>query len=492
MEELSLPPKAAALSESLRDLGYSLETAVADIVDNSISADALQVDIFFDMLDSGACLAIVDNGKGMNDKELIEAMRHGSRNPRTTRSKDDLGRFGLGLKTASFSQCKRLTVVSSRNGIKTGALWNLKLISDRDEWIICVLNNREIEALPYIDKLDSNGTLVLWEDLDRLCEGTTGKLNEKLLNEKIRDVEKHLSLVFHRFLNGEFKGKKLHITINYHELEAFDPFCTANKATQHLHREIIRIFNGEVLIQPYILPHHSKLSQKEKDFYNSRSDFLNNQGAYVYRNGRLMAWGDWFRLVPKGEATKLARVRIDFPSSLDELWTIDIKKSRAYPPYEIREQIKKIIGRISDSSTRVFKGKGKRLYDSMPKPLWLRTVKEGTIEYSLDRQHPVINAVTKSLEGNEKIKITEVLSLIESSVPVESIYADYTIRPEDFEQAETLMRDAVVEKLEDIWNILCYNQEITVEAFREIVCFMKPYCHYNDIIDEFIGEKFNV
>lgn len=493
MKEVSLPPRAASLSESMRDIGYSLEAAVADIIDNSVSARASKVDIFFDVKKSGTCLAIIDNGYGMSADELIQAMRHGTNNPRVPRSKDDLGRFGLGLKTASFSQCTKLTLVSSRNGLMAGAVWDLKLVSDRDDWIVCVLDDdTEIDAVPYIDRLTGDGTLVLWENLDRLCESNTDCVIEKLVNEKIREVEKHLSLVFHRFLNGEIKGrKKMDISINYHQLEPFDPFCTTNKATQLLNQEIIRISGAEVLIQPYILPHHSKLSQKEKDYYNNRSDFLNNQGAYVYRNGRLMAWGDWFRLVPKGEATKLARVKIDFPTSLDEQWTIDIKKSRAYPPHPVREQIKKIIGRITEGSTRVIRGTGKRLYESVPKPVWVRIAGHGTVGYSLDRQHPVIAAVIKSLEENESRKIEEVLSIIESSIPVETIYADYTISPQDFERDRELGKDEVLVKLESVWNILSFNHALSEEAFREVICFMKPYCEYSEVIEEFIRRKFN-
>ncbi len=491
MKEIKLPPRAASLSESMRDLGYSLDAAVADIIDNSISAGATQVDIHSNVLSSGACLAIVDNGWGMSDQELVAAMRHGSRNPREKRSKDDLGRFGLGLKTASFSQCSKLTVVSVKNGNRSAALWDLKLVAERDDWIVCILDEDEIKSLPYIEKLEKDGTLVLWENLDRLCEGDTEVVNEKLINEKIRAVAKHLSLVFHRFLSGEIKGKKLKIFINYHELEAFDPFCISNKATDPLRQEVIRIHGDKVVIQPFILPHHSKLSEKEKDFYKSRSDFLNNQGVYVYRNGRLMAWGDWFRLIPKGEATKLARVKIDFPNCMDEFWTIDIKKSRAYPPLPVREQIKKIIGNIAEGSTRVIKGKGKKLYDSNPKPVWIRTAGQGTIEYSLDREHPVISAVQESFKEYERKKVEEVLSIVEDSVPIESIYADYTVSPQDFEMASDLESAALLGRLEDVWNILSACQNVSEKSFREVVCYVKPFCDYPNVINEFIGGKFN-
>ncbi len=491
MREVPLPPRAAALSESMRDLGYSLDAAVADLIDNSITAGASRVDIYSDVLSSGACLAIVDDGSGMSDEELQVAMRHGSRSPREKRSKDDLGRFGLGLKTASFSQCSKLTVVSCKNGKRSAALWDLALVTERDDWIICVLDDGEILNLPYIDKLVGDGTLVLWQDLDRLCEGDNEVVNEKLVNEKVREVAKHLSLVFHRYLSGEIKGKKLKIFINYHMLEAFDPFCISNKATDSLRQEVIRIDGEKVVIQPFILPHHSKLSEKEKDFYNSRSDFLNNQGVYVYRNGRLMAWGDWFRLIPKGEATKLARVKIDFPNTMDEHWTIDIKKSRAYPPHQVREQIRKIIGNIAEGSTRVIKGKGKRLYDRNPKPIWVRTAGQGVIEYSLDRAHPVISSVQESLEDYERRKVEEVLSIVEDSLPIESIYADYTVSPRDFEKTTDVEIDEIIRRLEDVWSILSVTQGISEKSFRDVVSSVKPFSDYPEIINEFVGGKYN-
>jgi hypothetical protein len=233
------------------------------------------------------------------------------------------------------------------------------------------------------------------------------------------------------------------------------------------------------------------LSEKEKDFYKNRSDFLNNQGAYVYRNGRLMAWGDWFRLIPKGEATKLARVKIDFSNSMDEFWTIDIKKSRAYPPHVVREQIRKIIGNIAEGSTRVIKGKGKKLYDSNPKPVWIRTAGKGTIDYSLDREHPVISAVQESLEEYERKKVEEVLSIVEDSVPIESIYADYTVSPQDFEQTSEVERDDLLRRLEDVWNILSACQKVSEDSFREVVCSVKPFCNHIEVINEFIRGKCN-
>src|SRR5690606_24556039 len=221
------------------------------------------------------------------------------------------------------------TVISRKNDKPFAARWDLDLIESRNDWVVTVLSLEEIQDLPYLDELPNQGTYVLWQKLDRLLESNLHERSKNDAYDKLDVVEKHLALVFHRYMAGDYKKRKVSIQVNGHLIEAFDPFCLSNRATQLLQEEIVRIDNHEIRIQPYILPHHSKLSKKEYDFYRSRSDFVSNQGAYIYRNGRLMAWGDWFRLVPKSEATKLARVRIDFSNALDELWTIDIKKSRS-------------------------------------------------------------------------------------------------------------------------------------------------------------------
>jgi hypothetical protein len=254
----SLPPRASSLTESMRDIGYSLETAIADIIDNSIAAGAAEINIRFDFETSAPRLGIIDNGRGMTRDELIDAMRHGSKHPRAERAADDLGRFGLGLKTASFSQCRRLTVVSIQNGTMEAAVWDLDTVSEKDEWVLGILEPEEIARLPYISELGTTGTMVLWESLDRLCDNALP--SKELLYEKIELVDRHLALVFHRFLSGDIKGKKIEIKMNGHAIEAFDPFCLSNKATQLLPEEICRVRGHEVKIQPYILPHHSKLS----------------------------------------------------------------------------------------------------------------------------------------------------------------------------------------------------------------------------------------
>ncbi|HEV2577126.1 MAG TPA: ATP-binding protein [Acidobacteriaceae bacterium] len=484
-----LPPSAASLSASLRDLGYSLETAIADLIDNSISAEASEIQIFCDTGRSVPVLAIIDDGQGMNSEQLIAALRHGSTNPKEKRSTKDLGRFGLGLKTASFSQCKRLTVVSSISGVRVGAEWDLTAVEDLDDWFISILENDEIESLPYLDSLPATGTLVLWRDLDRLSEDELGRKRDEIVNEKLSVVERHLALVFHRFLAGEVKDrKKIALRINGHPIAPFDPFCRNNDATQVLPLEPVWINDVQITMQPYILPHHSRLNANEYEYYQDRSDFISNQGAYVYRNGRLMAWGDWFRMVPKGEATKLARVQIDFPNSLDEAWTIDIKKSRARPPYEVRERLRHIIAKITARSVTVHRGRGQRLFQETQAPLWERYAEHAGIRFVINLEHPLIVSLQKSLAPSEADSLLLLLSSIASSLPVEMIYSDYSTHPRDFSQVAGSDLTIALERLKGLKQALYGDGPADPKAFFQIIKSTHLFDGQLDIVNTFIQE----
>lgn len=485
-KEYPLPPSAACLSASMRDLGYSLETAVADLIDNSISAGAIEIQVFCDISSQTPTLAITDDGRGMNGNEMLVAMRHGSVNPGEKRAPDDLGRFGLGLKTASFSQCRQLTLVSSKRGEVSATEWNLDLVDQKDDWLISILDDDEIAKLPFADRIEGNGTLVLWRNLDRLFEDETGAKRAEIVNEKLDILGKHLALVFHRFLSGDVRGrKKISISVNGHPVEPFDPFCRRNPATQVLPEEIVRIDGSSVHMQPYILPHHSKLTAKEYDFYQDRSEFLSNQGAYIYRNGRLMAWGDWFRLVPKGEATKLARVQIDFPNILDGSWTIDIKKSRARPPHQVRERLRQIIQRVAGRSTTVHRGRGKRLFEETKAPIWERYADRGAIRYTLNSNHPLIRSLTEQLDVDGQKLIESLIDAIASSLPVEMIYSDFSTNPKDVRQSRPDIED-VVDRLEAMKKLLFDGKSFDADQFRDVIKSTRLFQSNEDVIEDFI------
>ncbi len=479
-----LPPSAASLALSLRDLGYSLESAVADIIDNSISAGATQVDIICSLSLSQPALSILDNGVGMGTDELINALRHGAKGPRADRSPTDLGRFGLGLKTASFSQGRLLTVATRQASEVIAAEWDLDRVVDEDRWTIQTLERDEISIIPHIDRLTQRGTLVVWRKLDRLFEDEEGSHRDRIVNDKLSALRDHLSLVFHRFLEGKVPTGKITISVNGHPLQPFDPFCSSNRATQKLPREVVMVDGHRVEIEAFILPHHSRLSPREYEFYRSRSDFISNQGAYVYRNCRLMAWGDWFRLVPKGESTKLGRVKIDFPSALDEWWTIDIKKSRARPPRLVRDHLRQILEKITGAAVRVHRGRGQKLYKDTESPIWERYADNGQIRYVLNRSHPIIVQLSSKLDQAGQKSFTALLEAIPAALPIDLLYTDYSTNPKSFASPQTDDVEAL-ERLRALKLALFADTPYDTEQFMKIVFSTRLYGDRRSLVEQF-------
>jgi hypothetical protein len=404
-------------------MGYSFESAVADIVDNSLSAAAVNVGIRFPS--SGeSYIAILDDGTGMSPETLTAAMRHGSQNPMLKRSEADLGRFGLGMKTASLSQCRRMTVISLRDGVLSGRCWDLDYVAYRQNWMLLQLNNREIENLPLVDQLvaQGQGTLVLWQNFDRLGAGEISV--QQAIGKRMDELRDHLALVFHRFLSPPLGQPAITITINNLPVKGMDPFLTRNKATQLLPPQPF-ILEGEIVpVQAYILPHISRLTTDELELAGGDDGLRKNQGFYIYRNRRLICWGSWFRLVRQEELSKLARVQVDLSNRLDHLWKLDIKKSATTPPEVLREGLKQIIGRITDSSRNVFIFKGKKASDKRVVHAWDRTIVREGVTYKVNREHPLISGLLDNASEETYGLVEQVLSLLERSLPLDAIYLD--------------------------------------------------------------------
>lgn len=424
-----LPPKASAMIEAMRDIGYSLESAVADIIDNSITARAGNIDVRFGWRHERPWIAVVDDGFGMSPEVLREAMRPGTRNPLETRSKDDLGRFGLGLKTASFSQCRRLTVLSRQGGVESVARWDLDHVALTDRWALLRPSELEAQSLPCVDMLGPTGTLVLWESIDRIEFDGRDERGHQQLNEQMAVVTEHVARVFHRFIDGERSLPKVVIRINMAEVRAFDPFNTRNPSTQVLQEERIVTKTGDVLMQAYVLPHHSKVSQGEYQRLAGAEGYLRNQGFYVYRNKRLIIWGTWFRLAPQEELTKLARVRIDIPNTQDHLWAIDVRKSRARPPAAVRARMRQVVERIRASAKRPYTHRGVAIQAGSAAAVWQRRVFNEQVRYELNLEHPVVADLRGDLDAADRTRLDAVLRMAGDAFPAAVFFSDYATNP---------------------------------------------------------------
>ena len=486
----TLPPDTGAIAEAVRHLGYDFNTAIADIIDNSIAAEATEIDIICEPGSEDPALLIADNGYGMTEKKLKQSMKYGSTHPGEKRKASDLGRFGLGLKTASFSQCRCLTVISSRGSTLSGAEWDLDLIQKENKWLLSLLDKNEIKKLPYFEHLSETGTVVAWKNLDRFFSGIrSGTKRDDVVCDKLDRAEKHLAMVFHRFLSGEVRGKKkISIRINRHPVEAFDPFCRSHSATRSFPEEIVHIDGKRVRMQAYILPHYRKFTAADYNRYQDRSDFYSSQGGYVYRNGRMISQGGWFRLIPKSEATKLARVQIDFPNSIDQAWIMDIKKSKVTLPYQVQQRRMQIIGRITDGSIQTFKRRGKKLLQKKKFPVWERFPHKGFIWYDLNRKHPLLSLLEKGLSREQKHRLKAYLKAVVASLPVTDIYTEHSVHPKSFKQPERRVDD-ILKELKDMKRMLCSGLNMSSEDFHDLLLSSEMFSGFDDTLEKFIGEQ---
>jgi hypothetical protein len=343
-------PSARRLITSLRDMGYDFAAAIADIVDNSIEARAtlVAIDIEFDGDDSW--VRVADNGKGMTTAELKEAMRYGAERDY---KKEDLGKFGLGLKTASMSQCKRLSVASRVNPDRADVAafcWDLDHIEKTNRWEILPLERGGLGPAIRRPLRDFPGTVVLWQKLDRILgyKLPYGESARKRLSAMCREVEQHLSMVFHRFLSGDVRRRKLKILVNGNEVTPWDPFARSEARTKALMPVEIKVEHegviGEIKVESFVLPHQNDFSSIEAfKRASGPSNWNQQQGFYIYRAGRLIQSGGWCRLRTLDEHTKLARVALSFSPSMDEAFKINVAKMRVQLPTQIRDQVEHTI-----------------------------------------------------------------------------------------------------------------------------------------------------
>lgn len=421
-------PEASSMIETFRAIGYNIETAIADIIDNSISANAKNIWINFEWKGSITWLSIKDDGIGMNDAELIQAMRPGSKNPLQERNQKDLGRFGLGLKTASFSQARKLTVISKKADYKSVFwTWDLDFVNKTGNWdLIKYLPDENLET--EISKL-TTGTIVLWNDIDRVVKdfNQDDSKAEFKFNQTMEQVKKHLAMVFHKFI----EQGKINIYFQDKKVNAWNPFLSNEKATQEFPPE--KIQNGKFKIEGFVLPHKSKISEETYKNAEGVKGWNEQQGFYIYRNERLLLAGDWLGLFRKEEHYKLARIQIELPNTLDESWQIDIKKSIARPPLVFREQIRAYALKVRQQAVEVYRHKGKSVKQIAGQkfvPLWVDHKRGDKWFYKINRENPILTKIKEQAKKDSDKAIEMLLRFIEETIPSKSIYIKESEQPE--------------------------------------------------------------
>lgn len=414
-------PSPNVLMNSMRSIGYSFKVALADVIDNSISAKAKNVYIYSPINEDNLAIGILDDGEGMDDEELFNAMKYGS--DREEYGEGELGRFGVGLKSASLSQCRVLTVVSKLYKNLNAYKWDLDEVINQKQWCCLKLNDKEINDIPYIcelKKLD-HGTLVVWENFDVIAKKSKNHVSQYLIDE-MYDAEKHLSLVFHRYLND----KNIKIFINNGQINGLDPFLENNPKTDSKSPSELKCEGSLIKVQAFILPHQNDLTDKDLEKLGGMDYFRSGQGFYVYRNKRLIIYGTWFRLSAtnvSSELYKYGRIKVDIPNSLDDIWEIDIKKQNAVIPKTILNQLKTEVINVCNRSKDKTNKRAKLTLDKDDKSMWKKSLdREGKEVFSINEDSDFLKSFLDEFEDKDKLKILNLVEIISATLPTDDIH----------------------------------------------------------------------
>lgn len=348
-QEIICPPDPERIVEGLRDTGYNFNTAIADIIDNSIAAQASKVDVRIDMDPAGEITVyIADNGVGMNLDGLQNAMTYGSR---VRADLGSLGKFGLGLKTASTAFCRSLSVISrgEEDSQIRKAEWDLDYVAQVHEWKLKMpeVDSDEQDLLEATTG-SSTGTLVVWRKVDRLLKNYSNRGNaQNALKRRIEGLQFHVAMVYQRFLDEkDRRAENVKISINGINIEAWDPFARNEELTELLAEEEVPVEMPDksvsmISIRAYLLPNKDSFSTPKAMKETRISNDM--QGFYVYRENRLIHYGDWLGLFINEPHGSLLRVEFSFDHTLDTAFNVDIKKSRILPAEEILDYLKNFI-----------------------------------------------------------------------------------------------------------------------------------------------------
>lgn len=483
-------PSPSVLMNSMRSIGYTFKTALADIIDNSISASARNVWIDVPINDDDLYITILDDGNGMSRDDLFNAMKYGSDREY---NEDDLGRFGLGLKSASLSQCRILTVIS-KNTVEVSAFqWNLDSVIQYRKWECIELEQDEISDVPNINKLFNlqSGTLVVWQNFDIAYKKSNGRIRE-YLSDEIADAEKHLSLVFHRYLSNKFKP--LRIFINNDAVEALDPFLEDHPKTDSKKVSEINMEGGIIKIQPFILPHMADLNDADIRKLGGIESLRNDQGFYIYRNDRLIIYGKWFRLSSSSispELMKYGRIKVDIPNSLDEIWDIDIKKQNATIPKQVLNYLKKAVTDVCSRSKEKTSKRVRLTIERDDNKIWNKSLTKNQKEcFFINKDSEFVRHFLDDFDDKDKRKILNFIDAVSSAIPFDDIYnavcnKNNATEPED-EQLEAIILEGVAQ-FKRIKSVIQKND-------YEVMAVLTKYEPFNDEviagrIKEIIGNE---
>jgi len=433
IEHLSPDPKSHV--KTLMRIGYNMSSAVADILDNSIAADSKKIEIYSPPGLEEPLISILDDGYGMDAEELIENMRIGCKDPSDEREKGDLGRFGSGMKTASFSQARRLTVISKKSGESVvAAIWDIDKIEETNSWCLEILDEHEVSLIPaiQIDEETEQGTQLVWEKLTCLQTGSHALDHDTELASLLADLNQYIALHFHRFMEG--KGK-CDFYLNNQKIIPIDPFMTKSDGYQEGRSERLRCKGGYIIIQTHVLPHFNRMNKQDMERLGGAGGITQNQGLYIYRENRLINAGGWLGLAKNSQLGALARVQIDVPTSIDHEWSTDVKKSSLQLPPRVKKELKKFLSDPIKRSKRTHSYRG--TVDTANK-FWkiCEDENDGTITYQIDPENDNLRTILEGGTDENKTRIIRYLISLSKNIPLNHIYQKMSEKPKDINQED--------------------------------------------------------
>ncbi|MHC5234241.1 ATP-binding protein [Brucella sp. LJL56] len=352
MNDLINQPDAPRLIYGLRDTGYSFNTAAADIIDNSIAAHASEINVRIELAEDGRKFVYFgDNGDGMSGERLFSAMRYGAPVRANLAS---LGKFGLGLKTASSSVCIKFTVISRTGPDAEFAKlsWDLEHVESQNQWEMLREPITADEYDIFEELCGEKGTLVVWSKCDRLLAkeyddpgGAREQAAVRRLGERLME---HVSLIYHRFLDADDgRERNVSVSVNGQAVKAWNPFYpeksdqVLSERQQHLEIELEDGSVETAHIKAWILPHRRDMTRDEQKIANITN---RGQGFYIYREGRVIQQGGWLGVFGVIEPHySLLRIEFDFTHKLDEAFKVDVKKSKILFDPALEDALKKLL-----------------------------------------------------------------------------------------------------------------------------------------------------
>ena len=445
---LDLSPDPKSHIKTLTRIGYTMSSAVSDILDNSIAARARNIEILSPPGLSDPLISIIDDGTGMDPEELIANMRIGCKDPTLEREKGDLGRFGSGMKTASFSQSRRLTAISKKMGhAATAVIWDIDVIEKENRWCVEILEGDALKNLPLLKINDDTrqGTQLIWEKLTCISSGDHAVDHDEEISAHITDIRAHVALHFHRFLSGQ---DRVAIQINGRMIDPIDPFLSICDGYQEGRSEKLRCKGGHIVIKTHVLPHIKKIPNNKLEELGGADGINKGQGLYIYREKRLIIAGGWLGLARNSQLGALARVQVDIPSTLDHDWSTDVKKSSLQLPPKVKREIKKFLADPIKRSQKTYTYRGK---EDTANSFWkvIEDENNHTISYNIDPNNTELIKILTKLESKDKAELIKYLQELALHVPINHIYQKMSEAPKDIKQ-ETNTRslfDSILNKV---------------------------------------------